>query len=285
MRVVYFGYLQGPLKAALEGGVEIGRVFVEPGPQRTGPMIELCQERSLNWTEAGDIKTNPVVLEELNKKPDLCLVGAFGQIVPKDLLTRPRLGWVNVHFSYLPFYRGNSPIEWMILSGEEQGGVTYHWIDSGIDRGDIIAQARVPIGARDDYPAVFDRADQAAWELGQRLWDRDPTLWPRKPQNGGRGSYLPLRTEKDRRVGRATRPLTADRLIRAEAWTGKVHLVCGGKKVPLLWLGRSRPEPGLSNGTVTRVKETEISVVLGGEELSFGTMGASWRPRPGQLIE
>jgi len=285
MRLVYFGYLLGPLKAALESGVEISRVFVEHGPQRTRLMVEFCQERSLNWSEAKDIKTNPTVLEVLNTKPDLCLVGAFGQIVPKDLLSRTRLGWINVHFSYLPFYRGNSPIEWMILSGEEQGGVTYHWINTGVDQGDIIAQARVPIGARDDYADVFERADRAAYELGRRLWDCQPKLWSRKPQLNGRGSYLPLRTEKDRRVDRATRPALADRLIRAEAWTGKVHLSCGGKKVPLLWLSRSGPRPGLSDGTVTRVEGGEISVVLGGEEVSFGTGPEPWRPEPGQMID
>jgi methionyl-tRNA formyltransferase len=76
---------------------------------------------------------------------DLMVVVAYGQILPESLLTVPRLGTLNVHASFLPRHRGPAPIEWAILSGDTETGVTIMQMDAGVDTGPILAQARVPI--------------------------------------------------------------------------------------------------------------------------------------------
>lgn len=81
--------------------------------------------------------------------PDLMVVVAYGQILPARLLEAPRLGTVNVHASLLPRHRGAAPIEWAILSGDSETGVTIMQMDAGVDTGPILAQERISIGPRE----------------------------------------------------------------------------------------------------------------------------------------
>ncbi|MBW1713152.1 MAG: hypothetical protein JRJ59_08410 [Deltaproteobacteria bacterium] len=281
MRIIYLGYLLGPLRAVLEQGIEVGLVAVEPGPARTRAMIEFCRSRGLNWVEADEIKTGQRIQDELASGLDLGLVGAFSQILPPDMVDKPRFGWANVHFSYLPFYRGNNPIEWMILNGAEQGGVTYHWINQGIDQGGIIAQARLAIEPGHDYQTVFDNCDQTAYELGLELWARSPADWPCRPQEPDQGFYCPRRTEAEARIGKDFSLQAVDRLVRAEAWKGVVHFSNQGRKLVVESYCPGDERPDLAPGTVVSSAQDRISVVIDGREVFFDLRPGEWRPRPG----
>lgn len=98
-------------------------------------------------------------------KPDLIVVAAYGQILPPALLGLPRHGCVNVHASLLPKYRGAAPIQWALLEGETETGVTVMKMDEGLDTGGILSQERLPIGPTETAPELHDRL--AA--LGARL--------------------------------------------------------------------------------------------------------------------
>jgi methionyl-tRNA formyltransferase len=99
---------------------------------------------------------------------DVMVVAAYGQILPATLLDAPRLGTLNVHASLLPRHRGPAPIEWSILSGDTETGVTIMQMDAGVDTGPILAQARVPVPPDATAGAL---EDQLA-ELGGRLMVR-----------------------------------------------------------------------------------------------------------------
>ena len=89
--------------------------------------------------------------------PDLIVVAAYGQILPQDLLDVPRHGCLNVHTSLLPKYRGAAPIQWAILNGDAETGVTIMKMDAGLDTGAIVSEARTAITAEDNSQTLHDR--------------------------------------------------------------------------------------------------------------------------------
>src|SRR5215475_972490 len=94
---------------------------------------------------------DPAFLEQLRQcNPELIVVAAYGQILPQALLDVPRLGCLNVHTSLLPKYRGAAPIQWAILNGETETGVTIMKMDAGLDTGPIVTQVHTAIDAHDD---------------------------------------------------------------------------------------------------------------------------------------
>src|SRR5215468_8303041 len=100
----------------------------------------------------------PEVQELLEKlAPDVIVIIAYGQIIPARLLRIPRFGWINLHASLLPKYRGAAPIQWAIANGESITGVTSMRIDPGMDTGDILLQRETPIGAAETTPQLAER--------------------------------------------------------------------------------------------------------------------------------
>lgn len=98
-------------------------------------------------------------------RPDLIAVAAYGQILPQSLLDLPRFGCLNVHTSLLPRYRGAAPIQWAILNGDAETGVTIMKMDAGLDTGDILAQAKTPIHPEDTSQTLHDRLARLGAEL------------------------------------------------------------------------------------------------------------------------
>ena len=105
-------------------------------------------------------------IEQLRQlQPDLIAVAAYGQILPQAILDLPRFGCLNVHTSLLPKYRGAAPIQWAILEGESETGVTIMKMDAGLDTGDILTQVTTPIAAADTAQALHDRLARLGGEL------------------------------------------------------------------------------------------------------------------------
>src|SRR6267378_4355442 len=97
-------------------------------------------------------------LDDLRKlAPDLVVVVAYGQILPQALLDLPRFGCLNVHTSLLPKYRGAAPIQWALLNGDAETGVTIMKMDAGLDTGEILTQKRTAIGPDDDAQRLHER--------------------------------------------------------------------------------------------------------------------------------
>ena len=96
-----------------------------------------------------------VCIEKLKEiSPDVIVVAAFGQIIPKEILELPRYGCINVHASLLPKYRGAAPIQWAVIDGEKESGVTLMRMDEGLDTGDMIARTVIPL-AEDETGQPF----------------------------------------------------------------------------------------------------------------------------------
>src|SRR5882762_6761186 len=125
--------------------------------------------------------------------PDCIVIIAYGQIIPAKLLPIPRLGWINLHASLLPKYRGAAPINWAIVNGETRTGVTTMRIDAGMDTGEMLLQRQIEIGSKETAPELAARMSEAGAPLMVEALRglAAGTVVP-KPQNHAEASYAPM---------------------------------------------------------------------------------------------
>ncbi len=130
------------------------------------PVKEYAVEKKLRIFQPEKIRNNAEFIEEIkNLNPDIIVVVAYGKILPKEILDIPRLGCVNVHGSLLPKYRGAAPIQWAVINGEEETGVTTMYMDIGMDTGDIILQEKTKILENETTGELWNRLA----EMGAKL--------------------------------------------------------------------------------------------------------------------
>jgi methionyl-tRNA formyltransferase len=133
--------------------------------------------------------------------PDCIVIIAYGQIIPASLLNIPKLGWINLHASLLPKYRGAAPINWAIANGETKTGITTMRIDAGMDTGDILLQQDIDIAPEETAPELAESMAEAGPPL---MIDTlrglaEGKLTPR-PQNNDQATYAPLLKKEDGRI-------------------------------------------------------------------------------------
>lgn len=134
-------------------------------------------------------------------KPDIIVVVAFGQFLPRVLLELPVYGCVNVHASLLPQYRGAAPIHWAIINGESKTGITTMFMDIGMDTGDMILKAEVPIGPADTTGQLHDVLKElGASVLSETLRRITLGTAPRIPQDHSAATYAPLLTRETEKI-------------------------------------------------------------------------------------
>ena len=167
MRILFMGtpdFAVASLKALVEAGHEICGVFTQPDkPKNRGmkmtfsPVKEYAITVDLPVYQPLKMRDGEAmsIIEEL--APELIVVAAYGKILPKDILDYPKHGCINVHSSVLPKYRGAAPINWALLDGEAETGVTIMYMAEGLDTGDIIAIAKTPIDPAEDALQLTNR--------------------------------------------------------------------------------------------------------------------------------
>lgn len=175
MRVVFMGtpdFSVGTLEALYEAGHEIVGVVSQPDkPKGRGknlqptPVKEAALKLGLPVYQPKRVREPEFVqvLKDLN--PEVIVVVAFGQLIPKEILELTPYGCINVHASLLPKYRGAAPIQWAVIDGEEESGVTIMRMDEGLDTGDMISKAVVPLDAEETGGSLFDKLSQTGAKL------------------------------------------------------------------------------------------------------------------------
>ncbi|MGD1020422.1 MAG: methionyl-tRNA formyltransferase [Verrucomicrobiia bacterium] len=149
-------------------------------------------------------------------QPDLVIVVAYGQILPKSLLEIPRLGCVNVHTSLLPRWRGAAPIQYAILHGDRETGVTTMYMDEHMDTGDIILQRSEPIRADDTSATLHERLAKLGAELLVETVAQIATgKAPRAKQDGTRATYAKKIAKEDGRIDWTRSAIEIERQVRA----------------------------------------------------------------------
>lgn len=175
MRIIFMGtpdFAVGTLTALIEAGHEIVLAVTQPDKPRgrkqtlvAPPVKEAAVSHGILVFQPKRVR-EPEALEELRKyEPELIVVAAFGQLLPKELLDMPAYGCINVHASLLPKYRGAAPIQRAILNGDAVTGVTIMRMDVGLDTGDMIAKQEVAIAPEDTGGTLFDKLAKAGADL------------------------------------------------------------------------------------------------------------------------
>ncbi|MCI6377248.1 MAG: methionyl-tRNA formyltransferase [Clostridiales bacterium] len=201
MRVVFMGtpdFSVPSLQALLDAGHEVAGVFTQPdrpkgrgGKVQMSPVKELALKRGIAVYQPVKIRLDG--LEPLRQlAPDVCVTAAFGQILSEEVLAVPRLGTVNVHASLLPRHRGAAPIQWAILSGDAETGVTTMLTDKGLDTGDMLLKAKTPIGSGDTAGTLTERLSHIGAELLVETLNRlEAGDCPREKQDESQSTYEP----------------------------------------------------------------------------------------------
>lgn len=220
MRIVFMGtpdFAVPSLKALVKAGYEVCGVFTQPDkPKNRGmklqpsPVKECALALGLNVYQPAKMRDGEALGILRGLKPDLIAVAAYGKILPVDILELPPLGCVNVHSSLLPRYRGAAPINWAILNGEDETGVTIQYMAEGVDTGDILAQAKTPIDINENAAQLFDRlARMGGPLLVETVKEIEAGTVRRVPQDETLASHAPMlsREQSPMDWGRTARQL------------------------------------------------------------------------------
>ncbi|HBF0592220.1 TPA: methionyl-tRNA formyltransferase [Clostridioides difficile] len=157
------------------------------------PVKELAIENNIPVYQPVKAKDKEFIDKIKSLNPDVIVVVAFGQILPKEILEIPKLGCINVHVSLLPKYRGAAPINWVIINGEEKTGVTTMYMDEGLDTGDMILKTEVNLDENITAGELHDKMMNIGAEtLKETLRLIEEGNAPREVQNHEEFSYAPI---------------------------------------------------------------------------------------------
>jgi methionyl-tRNA formyltransferase len=190
-------------------GVVLRRVSTTP------VLRDAARVRGIDVIQPPDAHAEDVHRWVADRRPDLSISIQYDQIIRQPLLLAAPLGFINVHPGKLPWYRGRSTVNWAIVNGESEVGITVHVMDQGIDTGDILLQETVPIEWSDTYASMLAKLQEAVPPLLVKAVDglADGSLVPR-PQIG-LGSYFSVRRDGDESIDWGASSLQIYNLIRA----------------------------------------------------------------------
>lgn len=183
---------------------------------------EQALKQKLRVWQPKRVRKEEVVAAMDSVRPDLLVVVAYGQILSKSLLEWPRYGAVNVHGSLLPKYRGAAPIQWAMINGEKETGVTTMLMDQGVDTGDMLFQAKTAIRADDTAQSLHDRlADIGADLLIQTLDALSTESLTPIPQDDAQATFAPMLSKKDGEIDwRQNAETIVNRIQAMTPWPG-----------------------------------------------------------------
>jgi methionyl-tRNA formyltransferase len=206
MRLVFMGTPESAvpsLRRLLRDGHEIVAVWTQPDkPAGRGNKLhqsavkEFASQHNLTVHQPSKIKTEAAKALFASHNADAAVVVAYGRILPPEFLNAPKHGCINVHFSLLPKYRGAAPVNWAIVNGEKETGVTTMRIVEELDAGPILMQRTTEIGKRETAPELMSRLAEIGAELLSETLNGLDRIKPQS-QNDANASLAPMLTRQD----------------------------------------------------------------------------------------
>lgn len=273
IRTVFMGtpeFALATLQGLLDAGLNLCAVYTQPDrPKGRGnkltppPVKELAQRHGIPVYQPLKLR-RPEVVEELQAlRPDLIVVVAYGQILPKSVLEIPRYGCINVHASLLPRYRGAAPINKALMDGETVTGITTMNMDVGLDTGAMLVKKSLTIGPEETAGELHDRLALLGREAMEETLRRlcAGTLVA-EPQDDALSCYAPMLKKEDGLIDWSGSATAIHNLVRGlDPWPGAYTLLDG----EVLKLGRTRPEqsPAGEPGTVLAASAEGVLIACG----------------------
>lgn len=276
MRIVFMGtpdFAVGSLKALNESGKhEIAAVYTQPDrPKGRGnkmlmtPVKEYALEHGFEVYQPLKVKDQEVIEQLQSFNPDLIVVAAFGQFLPKAILEMPKYGCINVHASLLPKYRGAAPIQYAIIKGEKESGVTIMQMDIGMDTGDMLSKVVVPIGEETTMGELHDALMNAGAELLLTTIDGlESGTVEAVPQNNDEATYATLLDRSMERIDWNKSAAEVHNLIRGFNPAPSTYTKLPNGKSLKLWCSHVTGEAAAAApGTVVQVTKKSFKVACG----------------------
>lgn len=279
LSLVYMGtpdFAVLPLLAIHESRHRILRVITQPDrPKGRGrrvtepPVKKAARQHGYDVVQPTSAKGDDFFKLCFEPNPDLLVVAAYGNILPQAILSQAPLGAVNIHASLLPRYRGAAPIQWAIINGEDETGITTMQMDAGMDTGDILLSARTPIGPADTAEVLHDRLATMGADLVVETLD---LLAAGKlqaiPQDDSQATVAPLLKKGDGQIDWHQSAIAIERLIRGVTpWPG-AYMFLNDRRLKIF-----RAQVVGSKGTVDSTDDTPPGTVVKGfaDELRVAT--------------
>ena len=225
MNVVYMGtpdFAVNTLEAIVNAGHKVMMVVTQPDKAKGRgkkvlytPVKEKALEYGLTVSQPIKVSEESFVAQLREMNPDVIVVVAFGQILPESILNIPKYGCINVHASLLPAYRGAAPIQWAVIDGLSESGVTTMYMEKGLDTGDIIMQSRFALAEDETGGSLFDKlAVEGADLLLKTLVQLENGTATRTKQDDSKSSYAKMLSKDMGKLDFSQSATVLERLIR-----------------------------------------------------------------------
>jgi methionyl-tRNA formyltransferase len=294
MRIVFMGtpdFSVPALKALVEAGHQVIAVVTQPDkPKGRGKEVQMTPVK-IQAMEYGIPVYQPAKVREASfvevlkgLEADVYVVIAFGQILPKAVLELPKYGCINIHASLLPKYRGAAPIQWCVIDGERETGITTMMMDVGLDTGDMLEKAVIPIEEKETGGSLHDKLSMAGGDLIlSTLKKLEEGTLVRTPQTDEGTCYAKMLTKSLGDIDWNQGAVSIERLIRGlnpwpsayTMWNGKTikiwaaDVIAGREAAEFLSESGVPAETGTAPGTVVCSDKRGLVVSTGGGLLSI----------------
>lgn len=294
MRIVFMGtpdFSVPALKALVEAGHQVIAVVTQPDkPKGRGKEVQMTPVK-IQAMEYGIPVYQPAKVREASfvevlkgLEADVYVVIAFGQILPKAVLELPKYGCINIHASLLPKYRGAAPIQWCVIDGERETGITTMMMDVGLDTGDMLEKAVIPIEEKETGGSLHDKLSMAGGDLIlSTLKKLEEGTLVRTPQTDEGTCYAKMLTKSLGDIDWNQDAVSIERLIRGlnpwpsayTMWNGKTikiwaaDVIAGREAAEFLSESGVPAETGTAPGTVVCSDKRGLVVSTGGGLLSI----------------
>ena len=288
-RVIFMGTpeFSVPCLAMLAENCDVVLAVTQPDKPRgrgqkltPSPVKAFAEAHGIPVYQPAKIKTAECTEKLASLHPDLMVVVAFGQILSRAILDIPTYGCINVHASLLPRYRGAAPMQWCIINGETETGVTTMFMDAGLDTGDMLLKKTIPIGEdttlSDVHDALMDLGAGVLRETLEQL--SDGTLF-RTPQRE-ESNYAPMLTKETGRIDWAKPAKNIHDLVRGlDSWPG-AYTFLAGKKYKIWRTRRTGEKATAAAGTILAAdKKQGLRVATADEVLEVTELQAPGKKR------
>ena len=276
MRIVFMGtpdFAVGSLAALAEcGKYEIVGVVTQPDrPKGRGnkmlmtPVKEYAISKGYEVYQPQKVKTPEFVQILRDMQPDLIVVAAFGQFLSQEILSMPKYGCINVHASLLPKYRGAAPIQYAIIKGESESGVTIMQMDIGMDTGAMLDKVVVPIGANTTMGELHDELKVKGAELLLTVIEKiEAGTVVAEPQNNDEATYATLLDRSMERIVWTKSAQEVHNLIRGFNPAPSTFTKLPNGKSLKIWCSRMTDKNGTAaHGTVIELSKHSFFVACG----------------------
>lgn len=275
MRILFMGtpdFAVASLKRLVEDGHTVCGVFTQPDkPKNRGhkmafsPVKEYSLSQQLDVYQPLKMRDGEALDIVKSLAPEIIVVAAYGKILPEEILHYPKYGSINVHSSLLPKYRGAAPINWAILNGETETGVSIMYMAKELDAGDVILQTATPIGLEEDALSLTMRLAQLGAEaLSEAVTALGNGTAARTPQDGSNMTYASM-------LSREMSPIDWSRSAHAVScqvrglipWPCATTDVISGEQMKLYKVRETGEDTSARSGTILAAGKAGIDIACG----------------------